>query len=519
MYKDIISKSRLICSGPPAVYQVKPKKEIIETLTKLTIGERNLNKANRAILLVGETGAGKSSLVNALLNYAMGVKFEDDIWFQIVDEEKKKQTTSLTSDVIIYQIFGYEDQILPFSLTIIDTPGYGDTRGIKHDAIVSERLLDLFAAEDGVIEINAVALVMKASDNRLSDRLRYIFNSVMSLFGKNLENKIVVLITHSDGRKPENVLKALEKEGIRSAKNEEDEAVHFLFNNRQEDERTEEDPEYLKHLSKISERGFRAFTDLLEKSAPQRLKTTTKVLKERRKLTASIQDLEDRIKKIELKETEIKQIKEDLKRAEDENNHVVMVDEVYKEKKTIKGGSWGIFFNEGAVCCTVCEETCHYPCTLASKPERCDIIQSGHCTACTGKCPVSDHVKENWIYEVKIRKVQKTKREMKQTNDKETSESQKKASLLQSSENELKQLTAEKTQLVDKAYQHVLKLEQMALQVKSLNTYLHIDFLLEKMKEKRDTEKVKKLEEMKSRLVHASSKKWFLNSLGFIPCG
>ncbi|XP_017158718.1 septin-1-like [Poecilia reticulata] len=335
-YKDIISKSRLICSGPPAVYQVKPKKEIIETLTKLTIGERNLNKANRAILLVGETGAGKSSLVNALLNYAMGVKFEDDIWFQIVDEEKKKQTTSLTSDVIIYQIFGYEDQILPFSLTIIDTPGYGDTRGIKHDAIVSERLLDLFAAEDGVIEINAVALVMKASDNRLSDRLRYIFNSVMSLFGKNLENKIVVLITHSDGRKPENVLKALEKEGIRSAKNEEDEAVHFLFNNRQEDERTEEDPEYLKHLSKISERGFRAFTDLLEKSAPQRLKTTTKVLKERRKLTASIQDLEDRIKKIELKETEIKQIKEDLKRAEDENNHVVMMKEKRDTEKVKK---------------------------------------------------------------------------------------------------------------------------------------------------------------------------------------
>ncbi|KAL7376930.1 hypothetical protein ABVT39_018450 [Epinephelus coioides] len=129
----------------------------------MTLGERKTNKKNKTILLVGETGAGKSTLINTLVNYAMGVEWEDNVCFQIVEEERKSQSQSQTSDVIVYEIFGFEDQTLPYSLTIIDTPGFGDTRGIEHDAIVCQRLSDLFRSDDGVHEINAVGLVMKAS--------------------------------------------------------------------------------------------------------------------------------------------------------------------------------------------------------------------------------------------------------------------------------------------------------------------------------------------------------------------
>ncbi|XP_025760288.1 uncharacterized protein LOC102081654 [Oreochromis niloticus] len=209
----------------------------------MTVGEKNPYKTNRTIILVGETGAGKSTLINALLNYTMGVKWEDRVWFQIVEEKKKKkdhtegqtkgQTESQTSDVIVYEIFGFEDKTLPYSLTIIDTPGYGDTRGIEKDDIISHRLLDLFRSDDGVHEVHAVGLVMKASDNRLSERLMYVFDSVTSLFGKNMEKNIVALITHSDGSRSENVLEALEVAAIKCAKNEKTEPVPFLFNNSQ----------------------------------------------------------------------------------------------------------------------------------------------------------------------------------------------------------------------------------------------------------------------------------------------
>ncbi|XP_031177004.1 septin-7-like, partial [Sander lucioperca] len=331
---DNITCKVLIQSGSPAVYQLIPKKEKIGSLTRMTLGEKDPNKKNKTILLVGETGTGKSTLINALVNYAMGVEWEDDVWFQIVEEEKRSQSESQTSDVIVYQIFGFEDNPLPYSLTIIDTPGYGDTRGIEHDDIISQRLLDLFQSEDGVDEINAVGLVMTASENRLNDRLKYIFNSVISLFGKDLEKNIVALITHSDGRTPKNVLKALGDANIKCAKNKDGEPVHFMFNNHQSREKTKKNKDALKGAWEVTMTHMGEFADFLIKQSPQTLKTTVEVLHLQIRLTACINNLQDRIKEIELKQEEIQQTQAGLKKHEEEmknnENFTIEVDEVYK---------------------------------------------------------------------------------------------------------------------------------------------------------------------------------------------
>ncbi|XP_039463964.1 uncharacterized protein LOC116312949 isoform X2 [Oreochromis aureus] len=589
LYEDIILNSYLISSQSPAVYQLRAKKQKIGTLTRMTVGEKHPGKTNKTILLVGETGAGKSTLINALLNYTMGVKWEDDVWFTIVEEEKKeRQTESQTSDVIMYEIFGFEGETLPYSLTIIDTPGYGDTRGIEHDDIISHRLLDLFRSEDGVHEISAVGLVMKASDNRLSDRLMYIFDSVTSLFGKNLEKNIVALITHSDGTKPKNPRQALQAANIKCAKNRKNKPVYFLFNNCQHEDRAEEN-ESLKYSWKFTQENMNQLTDFLETSNPQKMLTTVEVLNERNRLKACIQNLQERINLTELKQTEFGQIREALKKHEEKQKEekkkieeaqkmyetlksqgeqkseqavkiqqtikkhkeeikrnekfTVEVDEVYKEKVRIDGGMWGLVFYEAAVCCTVCEETCHYPgCTMAWYPSHCEVMKEGCCTSCKKKCPTSDHVKANWRYVTKTRRVNKTNEQMKQKYEKNVAEcelkrsqlkpltkevkeimrtatdsslntdkmlqkyeehqkeSEEKSSLLENIEQEMIRLTAESSQLLDESYQHVVSLEQIALKADSFSTIVHLDFLIEKMKEKGNTEKIQKLEEMRSRV-------------------
>ncbi|XP_039635385.1 uncharacterized protein LOC120545261 [Perca fluviatilis] len=552
---DYIHNKVLIQLGCPAVYQLKPKKENIGTLTRMTLGEKNPNKQNKTILLVGETGAGKSTLINALVNYAMGVKWEDDVWFQIVEDEKRSQSESQTSDVMVYQIFGFEGKPLPYSLTIIDTPGYGDIRGIEYDDIIRQRLLDLFQSEDGVHEINAVGLVMKGSENRLSDRLRYIFDSVISPFGKNMEKNIVALITHSDGVTAENVLKALKEANIKCAKDEDGDTVHFMFNNRQTIQKTKKNNVALKSAWDLTMDQISQFADFLTKQSPQSLMTTIEVMKYQTRLTACINNLQDRIKLIDLKQTEIQQTQEALKKHEEEmkNNEkfTVEVDEPYKVKQKVgrERRWWALGLNYGgAVCCTVCEENCHYPCTLAWYPKHCEVIKDGRCTVCTGKCPVSVHVKEEqcincagkcsdesshvktpWIYVTKTRKVQKTLKEMKEkyekikageedksslfeTLQKNIKELQKekdrllaggeiKSRLLETLENNMDELQKEKDQWLEESFQHVVKLKQIALNVNSLSTHVHLDFLIEKMKEKGDTEKKKKLEEMQSQMV------------------
>uniref|UniRef100_A0A3Q3S7V1 Septin-type G domain-containing protein n=1 Tax=Mastacembelus armatus TaxID=205130 RepID=A0A3Q3S7V1_9TELE len=496
----------LLRSGSPAVYQLRPKEGKLGTLTRKTVGVKNQNKTNKTILLVGETGAGKSTLINSLFNYTIGVKFEDNIWFEIVETENRSQSESQTSDVIVYEIFGFEGETLSYSLTIIDTPGYGDTRGIEHDERVKQRLLDLFRSEDGVHELNAVGLVMKATDNRVSDRMRYIFDSVVSLFGKDLENKIVALITQSDGRTPKNALRALETAKIKCAENEKNQPVHFLFDNCQHEDRTEEEEEeYLKLADKTTMRGMSQFTAFLEKTSPQKLEKTPDVLKDRIKLVACIQNLQDRIKSTEQKQKEVHQTLEALKKHEEEmkknEKFTVEVDEPYKDKEPIDGGMWGLVFYEAAVTCSVCVENCHYPgCTMAWSPKDCEVMKGGRCTSCSGKCPVSDHVKKRWIYVTKTRKVVKTLEDVKAKYEKNKAESEKNLSLLETLEEKMETLRKEKNQLLEEAYQHVVSLEEIALNVDSVSTYVHLDFLIQRMKEKGDTEKVRNLEEMEGRV-------------------
>uniref|UniRef100_A0A3Q2QT49 Uncharacterized LOC105924958 n=1 Tax=Fundulus heteroclitus TaxID=8078 RepID=A0A3Q2QT49_FUNHE len=489
--------------GPPAVYQLMPKKEMIGTLTRVTVGEKDETKLNKTILLVGETGAGKSTLINALFNYAVGVKFEDEVWFHIVKDEKRSQTESQTSDVIVYQIFGFEGQTLPFSLTIIDTPGFGDTRSQEKDKVVSQRLIDLFQSDDGVHELHAVGLVMKASENRLSDRMKYVFDSVMSLFGKGLEKNIVALVTHSDGGTPENVLQALKAANIKCSKDENNHPVHFLFNNQQNKQRnTERDQRRLKDFWDFTDEEMGCLRDFLKKMKPQSLIKTMEVLNERIRLTACIQNLQERIKETELKKNKLTNIiklynehKEEMRKNE---NFTIKYSEVYKDKEPVKSGWHGAMY-EGTMICNDCEENCHLGCTNAWTPKQCKIFKKSHCTVCTNKCHRDRHSKVTWKYVTKTRIVQKTLEDMKKRFFASKEKYEETLGPLAIAKSEITRLTEKQSLLLDEAYDHIMKLEQIALKADSMFTIDALSFLIEKMKAKGDEEKAKVLEKLKIR--------------------
>lgn len=236
----------------------------------------------------------------------------------------------------------------------------------------------------------------------------------MSLFGKNLEKNIVVLITHSAGRKPKNVFEALKEVKIKCARNETNEPVYFLFDNCQHEDRTKEEEEELKHAAKISKGGMKGFTDFLEKTADNKMMDSVDVIKERIRLKACLQNLLERIDHIEGKQKEIKKIQEALdkykKGMEKNEKFTVETNEEYMATEDI--ARKGLVY-DGALCCIECEENCHFRCTLAPIPQQCAVIQKGFCTVCPKRCPVSKHVKVKWRYVKKNRTVTKTDKEMK----------------------------------------------------------------------------------------------------------
>uniref|UniRef100_A0A8C1M7I5 Uncharacterized protein n=1 Tax=Cyprinus carpio TaxID=7962 RepID=A0A8C1M7I5_CYPCA len=79
----------LIHQGPPKRYRLYTQRNVLDDngkVRKLTYGMKDTSKPNKIILLVGETGTGKTTLINSMVNYLLGVKFEDEIWYEITEE-------------------------------------------------------------------------------------------------------------------------------------------------------------------------------------------------------------------------------------------------------------------------------------------------------------------------------------------------------------------------------------------------------------------------------------------------
>ncbi|KAK3084321.1 hypothetical protein FSP39_011549 [Pinctada imbricata] len=194
------------------------------------VEERDGSCREKTIILMGETGSGKSTLVNSLANYLLQVEYQDDVRFELVylekEEHSKNQAQSITEWISAYIIHPSCGSRLDYTLNIVDMPGFGDTRGIDFDERTVSQLRHLFTSKsaDGLSHIDAVCFLLRAPDARLTTTQNYIFDSILSVFGKNIADNIFLMITFADTNTPEVLAAISKKEGLKSK-------PHFLFNN------------------------------------------------------------------------------------------------------------------------------------------------------------------------------------------------------------------------------------------------------------------------------------------------
>lgn len=151
------------------------------------------------MLLIGETGSGKTSFLNLMCNanvvYELGLesaieKFRAFNDLSIENAEERKME-SKTSGANYYEVkFDGAD----VTIGIIDTPGFGDTRGLEEDKKNIKKIIDTV---NGAQYIHCICLVINSRLSRMSANLRYVLSEVSGVLPKATINNLVVVLTNA----------------------------------------------------------------------------------------------------------------------------------------------------------------------------------------------------------------------------------------------------------------------------------------------------------------------------------
>ena len=261
----------------------------------------------RTILMLGATGSGKSTLINAMVNYMLGIEWDDDFRFKLIDElADKSQAHSQTDLVTTYDLYEMKDSRLNYSLTVVDTPGFGDTRGLEQDTKIMQQIQDYFQCSvHGIRQLEAVCFVVQSSLPRLTATQQYIFDSILSIFGQDIKENIRLMVTFSDNAEPP-VLGAVKEAGIPSPMDPTTGLpLHHKFNSSiffATNKGDRQSNEFNRTYFDLAVEGFDKFFNDLSRMEAKSLTLTREVLEERKRLEALVEGLQ---MKTEIKLTRI----------------------------------------------------------------------------------------------------------------------------------------------------------------------------------------------------------------------
>ncbi|KAI6660803.1 hypothetical protein LOD99_10200 [Oopsacas minuta] len=419
---EIIKQSQMCAQLPTVkIYKLKLNQTSYSATTQIKKFEFGKSKTGsyvkneKVIMILGATGSGKTTLINSMINYLFGVKYTDEFRFKLVTETEdgdggRSQAHSPTSWITAYTIHHRKGFKINHTLTIIDTPGFGDTRGIQRDAEITKQIHNFFTipGAQGIDHIDAVGFIAQSSLPRLTFTQKYVFDQILALFGKDIGGIIYLLLTFADGKAPQ-VLN-----GINEARMPFQE--FFKFNNSVIfDDNTTED-EFASMFWQMGMRSFEKFFSHFSKIQPKSLIQTKSVLEERERIETQIVGLQSEIQlglnKLEQLKREVavvEQHKSDLARNKD-FTYIVNEDTMVKHD---------LPQNTYVTICLTCNFTCHYPCPIADDEKHgCAAMDGGgrdnaKCTVCYNRCSWTQHKNMRYYFTTERREVKKTSEDLK----------------------------------------------------------------------------------------------------------
>ena len=384
------------------------------------VGSNVLNE--KIVMIVGATGSGKTTLINGMVNYVLGVEYEDDFRFKLVTDDDEEtggnQAFSQTSMITAYTIHHQKGFNIPYTLTIIDTPGFGDTRGIQRDMEITKQIREFFTIKgsEGIEHIDAVGFTAQSSLARLTTTQQYIFDQILALFGKDIGENIFLLLTFADGKEPQ-VLNGIKQSGMPYQD-------YYKFNN---SVLFEEKPAEVKSdgfdvmFWKMGMKSFQDFTNVFSRIMPKSLVLTQDVLRERESIEAQVMGLQI---EVQLGLNKLEQLKEEIEVVQRHEADIDANKDFYYTVEEDAIVHERLPTGEFVTNCLTCNFTCHYPCGIKEdryKSNCAAMDKRGYyyakCTVCPGRCKWEIHKNTPFRVTTKRATVTKTSEDLKKRYD------------------------------------------------------------------------------------------------------
>uniref|UniRef100_A0ABM5GM78 Fibronectin type-III domain-containing protein n=1 Tax=Pogona vitticeps TaxID=103695 RepID=A0ABM5GM78_9SAUR len=480
---SLCQASRILREGTPSVYALPLEKVAFPAKApwrKYRFGKQEDPQVpHRVVVLLGETGAGKSMMVDGMMNYLLGVQWEDEFRFSLVQEDpRQSQAESRTDTLTAYEVHLNRGWPFPCSLTLIDTPGFGDTRGRQRDQVLLEKIREFFNSPGGLRHIDAVCIVVQASQPRLTQLQKYIFDQVFSVFGRDIGDNIQILVTFADGQTPP-VVEALKAGEVTCATHAAGTPAFFPFNNSALfasnvlDSNDEDSYHFNRMFWEMGLKSMKTFFQSLSNLQPRRLTSLADILDE-----PTLQGVRHRV---QMALVALRQLRETCRVLEEHwRDMVAHKDFEYEVESVLLVKRLTCDPRNRAVNCQNCSYTCQYVCGAQNNRGNVErlAMNTPHCMVCPGQCIWQNHFSGDFVWDYQIVKEKRSfaglKRRYQGTSRQKMTENDVCSSVLLEADQAEKELV----RLIEMLTSHLQKLPKSALKSSPITFSECIDLLI-----------------------------------------
>ena len=485
--ESMLYTSEELKTGSPSIYKLCMREEMRRTegmIARQSIGKPcriGRGETEKVFMVVGATGAGKTTLINGMVNYILGVQWKDEFRFQVITEETKAtQAHSQTQDITAYTFHPMKGSAVPYTFTIIDTPGFGGTEGLRRDKKITEQIKEFFSIPppDGIDHLDGIGFVVQASQARLTSTQEYIFDSILSIFGNDVSKNIFMMITFADGQRPP-VLAAINEAKIPS----QGEKFCKFNNSALFAENEESEMSFDEMFWKMGFHSFQHFFEEFPKAEPVSLRLTQEVLNEREQLQVLIEGLNVQItlglnKLEEMRQEEIV-LQQREKEIETNKDFTYTVDVTKPVYTNLEGTG------QHTTTCGPCNATCHANCKIVddARKRKCSAMdKSGNCRICPRKCKWSEHRNLPYLIKYVTTPEKRTAEHLKQKYHRAVKQKATCEQMMKSIEDSLQDVHAQVYTTIERAQQCLRRLDEIALKPNPLTQVEYLELLIESEK-------------------------------------